>query len=195
MSVGASIKLLFSDVATSSSCRVDFSHRKEHWRILLGGIVGTLLLSAAAYANPVHIAGELPEPVSKEVNLARPIMDGLYFYGSAAQPDEIGHAYMVFAAQNSEIVGAIYMPQSSFDCFRGRVIGDELALQITNSYTQETYDYPIALSTMGDPVASVGTAEIPLQLEGFHDLGEPREADAEILAVCQGHLVPAEMEL
>jgi hypothetical protein len=195
MSVGASLILLFGDFATTSSYPVDRSHHKAYWRPLLGGVLGALLLSAAAYGNPVHIASEVVEPASEAMNLVRPIADGLYFYGSAAQPDEIGHAYMVFAAQNSEIMGAIFMPQSSFDCFRGQISGDELALQITNSYTQETYDYPIALATVSDPVASVGTAEVPLQLEGFYDLGEPREADTEILAVCQGHLAPAETEL
>ena len=195
MSVGASLELLFSDVATDSYYRCDFSHLKKYWRSLLGGIVGTLLLSAVAYANPVHIAGEVTEPIFEEVNFVRAIADGTYFYGSAAQPGEIGHAYMVFAAQDSEIVGAIYMPQSSFDCFRGHVSEDALALQITNSYTQETYDYPIALSTVGDSVASVGTTELPLQLEGFYNLGEPREADIEILAVCQSNLASTTTEL
>lgn len=196
MRVGASLNQVWSEAVVEPVSPIKGDRRFGHWRLLFGGLLGTLLLSAAAYASPVHIAETVPETSPETVsNVIRPIADGTYFYGSTTQPDEIGHAYMVFEAQDSAIVGAIYMPHSSFDCFRGHVRGNELALQITNSYTQEVYDYPIALVVTGDPVASVGTPEVPLQIEGFHDLGSPRAVDTELLATCRANLIPAEMEL
>lgn len=196
MSIGASLNTVFNSAVADSTHHIEGGRRFGNWRLLLGGLLGTLLLSAAAHANSVNIAQSSPNASPEVMDLVRPIEDGVYFYGSAPQPDEIGNAYLVFEAQDSNIVGAIFMPHSSFDCFKGQVSGNELALQIRNSYTQEMYDYAIALVSTSDPIASVGTPEVPLQLDGFHDLGAPRDAEATILATCQSNMLPAaEVEL
>lgn len=187
MSFGASFR------AVSQSAVADAAHhnvRLSHWRILFGGLLGVFFLGAAAQANTAQLVeATANRSTPQRVNLAQSIEDGVYFYGSAPQPDEIGAAYMVFEAQDADVVGAMYMPHSSFDCFRGQIDGNELALQITNSYTQEVYNYAIALVTPEDPIASIGSAAAPLQLDGFYDVGEPREAETEILAICQANLL------
>lgn len=195
MRLGVSLNTVFGTAVADSTHHIDDSQQLSRWRILLGGLLGTLLLSAAVQANPGHVAEAAPQPSSTTANLVRPIEDGVYFYGSSPQPDDLGNAYMVFEAHDSAIVGAIFMPQSSFDCFSGHVSGHELALQITNSYTAEVYDYAIALVASGDPIASVGTPEVPLQIDGFHDLGAPREADLALLETCQANLSVPTMEL
>lgn len=193
LSFGVSLIHVVNDAVASLGHLTHRDRLMSCSRGIVGGLIGAALLSTVASASPTHsLKG--PSSEADEAPLAvRPIADGLYFFGAADHPDEIGHAYMVFEADNSNIVGAIFMPQSSFDCFRGQVVGNELALQITNSYTQEVHDYPIALATDRDPIATVGSPQLPLELSGFYDLGAPRAAEAELLATCQSSYTEAEI--
>lgn len=113
--------------------------------------------------------------------------DGVYLYGQTPEPEQIGAGYMVFEAVDQQLVGALYMPNSSFDCFQGRLEGSELAMTITNSYTQESYPYAVALAT-NDAIAAAGDVPAPLSLEGFHRIDELSENDLRILAVCKANL-------
>jgi hypothetical protein len=116
------------------------------------------------------------------------IPDGVYLYGQAAEPQQIGSAYMVFEVQQNRVIGAFYMPQSSFDCFSGEFQADQLALNVVNSYEQTVHPYAVALET-GAPIASAtGEATAPTELEGFQRLSDVSEADQTILAACQADL-------
>jgi hypothetical protein len=118
------------------------------------------------------------------------IPDGVYLYGQADEPQQIGSAYMVFEVQQNQVVGAFYMPQSSFDCFSGEFQADQLALNVVDSYEQTVHPYAVALEA-GAPIASAtGEAIAPAELEGFHRLDEVSEADQTILATCQADLQP-----
>ncbi|WP_204137374.1 hypothetical protein [Halomicronema sp. CCY15110] len=123
------------------------------------------------------------------------IADGLYLYGSAPELEALGAAYMVFSAQDAHLVGAMFMPQSSFDCFQGSRDGNELALQITNSYTQEVYGYAIALVTDDVQIAAAGSSDLVLALDGFYELGTPGESEMAILSTCQAHYSSVGTEL
>lgn len=194
MSVGAFLKRALERPADAPNRHP--SLYLSSWRSLLGGLVGGLLLcTAAVQAAPLSLA-EIASDTPASFNATpAPITDGVYFYGSVPQPDTLGAAYMVFAAQNANLVGAMFMPQSSFDCFRGQAEEQHLALQITNSYTQETYGYAIALAVNNEAVAAAGQPSVPLALDGFHDLGTPRQSEMAILATCQGILEPTGVEL
>ena len=193
MSVRASLETVIRHPVAGS-----FRHgviSQPRWQVLVGGVLGSLLVSATAQASPVPPLTVVANNPVHTTSVAQPIADGVYFYGSQPQPDAIGAAYMVFEAKNSNVVGALYMPQSSFDCFEGHLTGQELALQITNSYTQEVYAYAIALVSDKNPVAATNPGLAPLQLDGFFDLGTPRATENDILATCQSHLLPGEMSL
>lgn len=190
MSVGAYLKtVLSSSVAVSN--RYHSSHL-SHWRFLLGGLVGSLMLCAAVSASSLSSNDD-----ASGATFANPdtIEDGTYLYGSAPESDVLGAAYMVFAAQDSYLVGAMFMPQSSFDCFQGHRDGNELALQITNSYTQEVYGYAIALVTDAAPIAAANGTGLVLALDGFYNLGTPGESELAILSTCQAHQSIVETEL
>lgn len=193
ISVGAYVKTVFQ-----STVDTPIRHHSLHlsyWRSLLGSVLGGLLLCTAAQANSLSIA-EVASDAPGTFNPApAPITDGVYFYGSVSEPDTLGAAYMVFAAQNAHLVGAMFMPLSSFDCFQGQIDSQRLALQITNSYTQEVYGYAIALAANDEPVAAVGQASVPLTLDGFDNLGTPRDSEMAILAICQANFEPVEVEL
>ncbi len=161
--------------------------------ILLGSVLGSSLASAVQ-AVPLQADGAEVTPAASEI--APLLEDGVYFYGEAPIPDEVGHSYLIFAAQGQRVVGAVYMPSSSFDCFQGEMTTAALTLEITNSYTQEVYDYAIATapsdsiaSASGGPLASLG-------LSGFYELGEIRAADLALLQICQSDLQgEAELEI
>ncbi|MEL6383613.1 MAG: hypothetical protein AAFQ89_14395 [Cyanobacteria bacterium J06626_18] len=162
------------------------------WRILLGGVLGALLLSASTQASPLNLAAIASIPSTSEGAVTQFVEDGVYFYGETSQPDELGAGYMVFEAQDNQVIGAVFMPHSSFDCFVGQIGDRQLSMQITNSYTQESYDYAIALVAVDEPIASTGGA-VPLQLDGLVDLGAPREAELAMLSICQADVGAATM--
>jgi len=170
------------------------SLRPINWRHVLGGVISSLLICTAVQASPlppVESASDLPTaPIAADA-----IANGVYFYGSAAEPDTLGAAYMVFAAQNSNLVGAMFMPQSSFDCFQGEIEGQQLAMQITNSYTQEVYGYAIALVANDAPIAVANDTPVTFELDGFHNLGAPRESEMANLATCQANFANVGTEL
>ncbi|WP_008312781.1 hypothetical protein [Leptolyngbya sp. PCC 6406] len=154
--------------------------------VLVSGLVGALLVGAIAQAEPVtpNVGG------IRSTATADPLLgDGVYFYGQAPTPEQLGAGYMVFESQGDRVIGAIYMPLSSFDCFQGRLSGGNLALQITNSYSQETYGYDVAIAT-SPAIASENGVAIPLSLQGFHNLGAAGESELGLLQTCKGVLSP-----
>jgi hypothetical protein len=110
--------------------------------------------------------------------------DGVYLYGQAETPDQVGSAYMVFTVTDSRVVGAFYMPYSSFDCFHGEFQPDRLALNVVDSYDRSVHPYSVALDT-SSPVAAANGAAVPAGLEGFHQIQTVSENDQRILATCQ----------
>jgi hypothetical protein len=113
------------------------------------------------------------------------IADGVYLYGQASEPDQIGSTYLIFEVDQGQVVGAFYMPYSSFDCFYGNVYTDRLALTVIDSYERTYHPYAIALEPQ-DAVAMVGNDPIaPMGLEGFHQLTEPSGNDLRLLSICQ----------
>lgn len=142
-------------------------------RALVGWAVaglGALSLQLGAVAQSTFTPSALP--------------DGQYLYGQVPEPNQMGQGYLVFEVTNGQIQGGLYFPSSSFDCFSGQVQGDRLALTITNSYTQETYAYAMALAAP-TTVASEGAAgTLPLEIDGFYRLGALGDVDRQVLQTC-----------
>jgi hypothetical protein len=109
--------------------------------------------------------------------------NGVYLYGQSAQPEQLGQAYFVFEVRQGKLVGALFMPRSSFDCTYGSVQADKLALTVVNSYEKNsTNPYAIALersNVAGNP----GAAQIGL--EGFQKINKVSENDRRILNTCK----------
>lgn len=116
---------------------------------------------------------------------AQPLADGVYLYGQAPQAEQIGSAYMVFEVNQGKVVGAFYMPSSSFDCFYGEFHADRLALNVIDSYEQSVHPYAIALQP-GDNVAMAGPETLaPVSLEGYHPINTVSANDRRILSTCK----------
>ncbi|MDJ1183984.1 hypothetical protein [Roseofilum casamattae] len=111
------------------------------------------------------------------------VADGVYFYGESPKRDRIGSAYMVFEARQDRLVGAFYMPHSSFDCFYGTVTSQQLALNVINSYDRGVHPYQVAL----DPVAIANptSSSFNMQPQGFHRIEAINSEEMRILNTCR----------
>lgn len=71
---------------------------------------------------PGAVVQAQPRRLIKSVSKA----DGTYLYGETAIPNQITKGYVVFQRQQGKVVGALYSPNSHFDCFTGSLINNTL---------------------------------------------------------------------
>lgn len=155
----------------------------------LGAIAATTVLAigAATLASlPGHAQTSTREAVPVPETTALP--DGVYLYGQSTQPNEIGKGYFVFEAKAGKVVGALYMPSSSFDCAQGAFNRDELALTVVNSYDRTTNPFEIALDRSSTVASNTNSVEKAIGLQGFYKLSNVSENDQRILQVCKADL-------
>lgn len=140
--------------------------------------------AAADRAGLERLRARLLAPKTTAEALAPPA-HGTYHYGQQPIADQPETAYFVFESQGATVTGALYMPSSSFDCVQGRIIDQQMALSITDSYSQETYPYAL---TLNEPIIQVasqnGLIASPPNIDGFYPL-PLRAQDRAILATCQ----------
>ncbi len=141
---------------------------------------------AKAIAQPV---ASRKSPTKSSVNSKNSsLADGTYLYGESPKPEQIGSAYMVFQVTQGKVVGAFYMPRSSFDCFSGSFEPGKLALNVIDTYEKTTHPYAIALeqnSTVASNSTQPAVGEIGLQ--GFQRLAKVSANDQRILGMCQSN--------
>lgn len=126
-----------------------------------------------------------------------PQKDGVYLYGQSPQPQQIGQEYIVIEVNKGRAVGAVYLPQSEFNCFNGTIEAGKLALLLANG--PETEAYPDTLGNNNDArqVAAVGdrswgenssndlTTPYSVALQNYHQLPNVSPSDRQILAACK----------
>lgn len=154
-------------------------------QIIIGG--GGLLQPSPALAVriPPSVAGfwQGERPIREA---RQRVPDGIYLYGTAPQPEEIGNSYMVFELDQDKTVGAFYQPDSEFACFSGRVEADRLALNIIDPHEPDRpYAYAVKLDTEAVASSADGPQTAPLKLEGFYPLPEVSDNDQRILDTCK----------
>lgn len=120
--------------------------------------------------------------------LNQSLPDGVYLYGESPKPNELGKGYFVFESKQGKVVGALYMPSSSFDCASGSFQGNQLALKVTNSYDRSTNPFAIALERNTTVAAGGNAVMAPVGLQGFHKINQLSEMDQRILQVCKTDL-------
>lgn len=136
-----------------------------------------------AIAVPLQTVNSAPsETIPATVNAA--LEDGTYLYGQSPERDQLGQGYFVFEVKQGQVMGALYMPHSSFDCASGSFKAQELALTVVNSYDRTTNPFAIALDTTSTVASATNPSLKQIGLEGFHPL-EVSENDRRILNVCK----------
>ncbi|MEL6778886.1 MAG: hypothetical protein AAFO06_16680 [Cyanobacteria bacterium J06597_16] len=151
--------------------------RLEKLHRLRAGISPERRLPQSQIAQPQR---QMPAPT--EVNR---LADGVYLYGQQPRANQLATAYFVFETQNDQVTGAFYMPSSSYDCVQGRIGADQMALTVTDSYSQDVSQYALGLSQPAVEVASRdGYVATPSAISGFYQL-PVSESDRALLATCQ----------
>ncbi len=154
-------------------------------RINLSVMSVAFAMSAVAM-NMLPAQAEPQKPSSQSSNTLS-LPDGVYLYGQSTKPDEIGKGYFVFESKRGQVVGALYMPHSSFDCAEGAFKNNQLALTVTNSYDRATNPFEIALDRNAT-VASSNDPTLKVGLQGFHKLAMVTENDQRMLNTCKADL-------
>ncbi len=162
------------------------------------GLVGVGL----ALANTVPVIASAPEASAvQEQEIATGmiknqrvksnfIADGVYLYGQSSQRDQIGKEYLVFQVDEGNIVGAIYYPQSEFNCFTGNIEAQELNLSIIDPYNGETYPYSIAQQNQAlFASSSAPSSRDSNALVGYEKFDHLSENDQQMLNECQNNLL------
>ncbi len=75
-----------------------------------------------------------------------PLKDGVHLFGQAREPGKFQTEYLIFKMKRNRVIGAFFMPSSSFDCFAGNVKGGTLTLSVLESYEQQTYEHSVNLN-------------------------------------------------
>lgn len=157
------------------------------------GVVFGVATALVAEAAPSSSQSQQSETTAaKGSQASAPLSDGTYLFGQSQQPEQIGNAYLVFEVRDSKMIGAFYMPRSSFDCVYGSLQPNQLALTVVNSYDQSTHPYEIAVRH-DTPVATAGSNSggKKFGLEGMHQLTKVSENDQRILEVCKANFPQA----
>lgn len=139
----------------------------------------------AQYEPPRYENHQYEQPVSYEQPAPVQPADGVYLYGQQPVPNQLATAYFVFEAQGGAVTGAFYMPSSSFDCVQGRIDNQQMALNVTDSYSQETTSYALTLEAPNAQLASFDSVvATPPNISGYHSL-PVSDRDRDLLATCQ----------
>lgn len=143
--------------------------------LAVSGLCGAGVYSAEAPSDlsPIH---------SQQ---AQPLEDGVYLYGQSSVANQIGTTYLVFEVKGNTVVGALYMPHSSFDCFNGTLQASQMALNVTNSYEKANYPYSVALQTEAISASAVNPAVSPVGLAGYRQIKRVDSSDRQILSTCK----------
>lgn len=156
--------------------------RTSRFRHLCTGLSLSVSLLSAAVLPAIARAEAAPSPAAAT---KQALPDGVYLYGQSAQPDQIGQGYFVFESKQGNVVGALYMPRSSFDCTAGKFESDQLALTVVNSYDRTTNPFEIALEKTSNVAAEGNPAFQNIGLQGFQRIDKISENDYRILNVCK----------
>lgn len=162
---------------------------RYHWSVVARSVNTAIALGLTATVGTAAIVNAAPADSSPSTTSTQTttLPDGVYLYGQAAKPDELGKGYFVFEAKKGHVVGALYMPRSSFDCAAGRFNANQLALTVTNSYDRTTNPFEIAV----DRTSTVASSTQPtpaIGLQGFYKLDQVSDNDLRMLNVCKADL-------
>lgn len=103
------------------------------------------LETATLPAHKFYSTEELPTSDTSIAAESQALADGVYLFGEDPEPEQLGKAYMVFEVRRGRLIGAFYMPSSSFDCVFGSAQSERLDVTVVNSYERTTYPYSVPL--------------------------------------------------
>ncbi|MDZ7993897.1 MAG: hypothetical protein RM022_011115 [Nostoc sp. EfeVER01] len=118
-----------------------------------------------------------------------PVKDGIYLYGQSPKPNQLGQGYIIFQKQQNKVTGALYMPQSEFNCFQGTINpSGELAMTVNSSSNEANSNQSNQVAT-SNRLPKVGEDEsnsyaYSLALQDFYQLNSIAASDRRTLQMC-----------
>lgn len=119
-----------------------------------------------------------------------PVKDGIYLYGQSPKSNQLGQGYIIFQKQQEKITGALYMPQSEFNCFQGTLNpSGELAMTVNSSSNEAstTQSNQVAASNRLPQVSEDELSSYPysVALQDFYHLSSITASDRRTLQMCK----------
>ena len=121
--------------------------------------------------------------------------DGIYLYGQSPQPEQIGQEYIVFQILQGQIVGAVYLPHSEFNCFQGKLDATQLSMTMMNADELSNNELEVDQSRSLADITAVGSHLIlndesinnvyQVSLEAYHSIAQVSKNDRRIVKACQ----------
>lgn len=141
-------------------------------------VAGLMAMNAPAQATPRTLE-------KTAMAQATTLPDGVYLYGQSPQPDQLGKGYFVFESRQGKLVGALYMPRSSFDCTYGSVEPEKLSLMVIDTYDRSENPYIIGTERNSTVASRENSTAASVSLEGYHRISTVSANDQRILSVCK----------
>jgi hypothetical protein len=149
----------------------------------MNGFKGWMMATAAGTIAVMLTGGLLAQKANAEVPSR--LADGTYLYGESDQPNKPETTYFVFEVKQGQVQGALYSPNSSFDCAYGEFSNNQLSLKVMNTYEKTETPLKVALDRTS-LVASVKDAPmLQVGLQGLKSVGSLSDLDRSILATCK----------
>ncbi|MEH2268904.1 MAG: hypothetical protein V7K68_10775 [Nostoc sp.] len=119
-----------------------------------------------------------------------PVKDGIYLYGQSPNANQLGQGYIIFQKQQAKVTGALYMPQSEFNCFQGTINpSGELAMTVNSSSNEANSNQSNQVAT-SNRLPKVNDDEsnsyaYSLALQDFYRLNSITASDRRTLQMCK----------
>ncbi|MFN6460471.1 MAG: hypothetical protein RMZ41_001305 [Nostoc sp. DedVER02] len=118
-----------------------------------------------------------------------PVKDGVYLYGQSPKSNQLGQGYIIFQKQQDKITGALYMPQSEFNCFQGTLNkSGELAMTVnsTSNEASTPQSNQVAANNTLPRVSEDDFRSYPysVALQDFYQLNSITASDRRTLQMC-----------
>lgn len=140
--------------------------------------------------NPTLIAATSPNlnlfkpRNSSAINL--PQGDGVYLYGQVPEPGQNDRGYIVFEKNNGQLVGALFMPNSEYSCFRGSVDRTGAIAMTVQGYAGESHPVQVAANrNVNLDINAPSPYAHSLALADYYRLPKISSSDRKILRACQ----------
>lgn len=131
---------------------------------------------------------------TETVSTVRPI-EGPYFYGQVAETGQLGATYVVMERHEGQWLGAIYQPNAEFDCFVGQLKSNHLAMEIPDTFTNETFAHHMPVEPETLVASAEGVVAPAPQLVGFETINTLTDNEHRLLNVCQQRLNPVQADV
>jgi hypothetical protein len=141
---------------------------------MMTAISTLVVLAAGVMASDKAIAG-----------IPNQLADGTYLYGESDQPNKAEVTYFVFEVKKGEVQGALYSPNSSFDCAYGEFANEQLSLKVVNTYEKTEMPLQVALDRTSLVASANNTPMLQVGLQGLKSVGSLSDLDRSILATCK----------